>query len=290
MTLVIAWIREVAGTRELVVAADSRVRGGYAWDAAPKLLPLDRGDAVIAYAGDSLIAYPVMLQIQSTVRSWDKAANRRQPLEHLKGHLLRVLNAMLQSVSEVQAMDAWDPAAVRFVLAGYSWRRRQFVIWELHYDANCQRFHYRTLRRRLDDRRLTTSYVLVGDGTKAAKALLCERLHAAGRLFPATGLDMEPLAVLAAMIEDPAFPSIGGAPQVVKVYEYLDAVPFVVDWQDARFYAGRELLEYEAPDRVAHLPVRQFGYAVDLALIRERRMLATYLRSRLRSLEHEQPG
>lgn len=285
MTLVIAWIREVAGTRELVVAADSRVRGGYAWDTAPKLLPLDRGDSVIAFAGDSLLAYPMMLQIQSTARSWDKAANRRQSLEDLKGHLVRLLNAMLKSVSDVQAKNAWNPAGVRFLLAGYSWKRRQFVIWELYFDADKGRFHYQTLRRRLDDHRLITSYVMVGDGTKKAKALLYERLEAAGRLFPPKGLDMEPLAVLARMIDDPEFPTIGGAPQVVKVYEYLEAVPFMLEWKNSRFLSGRKLLVYEKPDRVGRLPTQgQFPDGDELALVRSRARLASLLLHRVSML------
>ena len=48
--------------QELLVASDSRLRGGYAWDAAPKLLRLPRGDSVLAFAGQTDFAYPLMLQ------------------------------------------------------------------------------------------------------------------------------------------------------------------------------------------------------------------------------------
>jgi len=44
MTLCLAWIRAVDQTTELVIATDSRLRSGCAWDCGPKLLPMPRSD------------------------------------------------------------------------------------------------------------------------------------------------------------------------------------------------------------------------------------------------------
>jgi hypothetical protein len=45
----------------LLAIAD--LRGGYAWDAALKIFPLQRDDAALAFAGSTDFAYPMMLQV-----------------------------------------------------------------------------------------------------------------------------------------------------------------------------------------------------------------------------------
>jgi len=58
MTLSLAWIRSVGNVQELVMATDSRLRRGRAWDVAPKILTLPRTDCAICFAGDTDDAYP----------------------------------------------------------------------------------------------------------------------------------------------------------------------------------------------------------------------------------------
>ena len=62
MTISIAWVRNVGATKELVVASDSRLSFGCRWDCCPKVLALPRGDAAMCFAGNTMYAYPVMLQ------------------------------------------------------------------------------------------------------------------------------------------------------------------------------------------------------------------------------------
>lgn len=94
------------------------------------------------------------------------------------------------------------------------------------------------------------SFVFIGDQQSEvapATKLLVDRIR------PQRGqvlrLDMEPLEVISAMIRDSEYDSIGGHPQVVKIYQHLATVPFVVQWADDRSLLGRPLLPYEAPDR-----------------------------------------
>jgi hypothetical protein len=60
---------------------------------------------------------------------------------------------------------------------------------------------------------------------------------------------MEPFAVLRDMIRTSNFPSIGGAPQVIKIYEHMNAVPAGVFWPDKESgtvsVLGRPLMQYE---------------------------------------------
>ncbi len=49
MTLGVEWVRQVGGTQELVVASDSRLSGGQAWDGNAKIMLLPRSDAVLSF-------------------------------------------------------------------------------------------------------------------------------------------------------------------------------------------------------------------------------------------------
>ena len=67
MTLVASWVRVTPGGEELVIASDSRLTGGLALDHAPKIFRLERQDAVIAYCGPTVVAYPILLQLKSSL-------------------------------------------------------------------------------------------------------------------------------------------------------------------------------------------------------------------------------
>jgi len=62
---------------------------------------------------------------------------------------------------------------------------------------------------------------------------------------------MEPFEVLRDIIRSGMFPSVGGAPQVVKVYEHMNVHPFGVHWPDKSggmvTLLGRPLMAYEKP-------------------------------------------
>ncbi len=62
---------------------------------------------------------------------------------------------------------------------------------------------------------------------------------------------MEPLEVLRDMIRDSGYDTVGGAPQVVKIYRHMNSEFFGVTWRAqigspaAATYGGRPLLDYE---------------------------------------------
>ncbi len=60
------------------------------WDHGQKIFPLPRGDSVLAFAGDTFYAYPLILQTLRYVEDYDRAESRALPLEDMKGHLERV--------------------------------------------------------------------------------------------------------------------------------------------------------------------------------------------------------
>ena len=248
-----AWVRTVGGVSELVVASDSRLRGGYAWDAAPKIMPLPRNDCFVAFAGSTDLAYPIMVQMTNAVGSWTKGMNRLQPLEKVKGHLLKVINRMLDELDEGGLVGVPKKSDALFLFGGFSWHEQTFRLWTLHFDNDISRFTFRPMSWWQGGHK-DKLFGVVGDKTHEAKRLLRAQLQEVNKL-DSGGFDMEPLQVLLRMIDDSSFPTIGGEPQVVKVYRSLNVVPMVVERDGTRSLLGRPLLDYEEVDRFPTLVV-----------------------------------
>jgi hypothetical protein len=167
---------------------------------------------------------------------------------------------MLKEMSDLVEASEMLPDAV-FVLAGYSWKFDRWRIWTLYFDGGIERFTFRPAGSWPGghDRKFLA---VIGDSVPAARSRLTEILRAKKRLTSG-GFDWEPLQVLSSMITDGRFPSIGGSPQVVKVYKSLRVVPFAVPWPDVDgspwvSFMGRPLLDYEVADAVPRLPVDPF--------------------------------
>lgn len=262
MTISMAWVRTVGNMQELVFCTDSRLRFGGYWDCCPKLFPLERGDSAICFAGDTLYAYPSILQIISYINQYKSARNRNLPLEDLKGHLIRILNSMTSLVADLPR-GAEEPE-VEFILGGYCWKREKFQIWLFHYDKNIRKFTYRAAspwKGGNEEKYL----VFAGDYEEDAKARLIELLREKGKINQG-GFDLEPLEVLRDMIRSYGKDSrIGGAPQVLKIHKHLNITRYGVFWPNRESnqvsVMGRPLLDYERTDcKIIDLDTLKQGY------------------------------
>jgi hypothetical protein len=65
---------------------------------------------------------------------------------------------------------------------------------------------------------------------------------------------MEPFEVLVEMIRSNRYPTIGGPPQIIKVYRHSNYMPYGVYWPSkasgVMTLYGRPLLDYEHPRSV----------------------------------------
>lgn len=249
MTLVAAWVRRHQTTSELYVASDSRLNGGRAWDIGTKVLDLGRGDSVIAFAGHTADAYPLMLQLQSAVKMHPKIASRAYDLAHLKGHVLRIFNAMWKNISALPVGQRKpDPAEARFILAGYSWRYESFKIWTIYFHEETNEFRFREASSHRKKGGGNKYFTFIGDDANLANERVYEILRERNRI-KSVGLQMEPFEVLTEFIRDEAKPYIGGAPQVYKIYKHLNTLPYNVYWPSraarTMSFGGRQLLPYE---------------------------------------------
>ncbi len=258
MTLVAAWVKHNKGSQELYVASDSRLSGGRAWDIGTKVLDLGRGDAVIAFAGQTANAYPLMLQLQSAVRMHPKVRSRAYDLTSLKGHVLRIFNAMWGSITNLPVGQMVpDPAEVRFILAGYSWKYRLFKIWTVYFHAPANEFRFREASTHKKKGGGNKYFQFIGDDAHLATERIYSILRERKRI-EVRGMQMEPFEVLLEFIRDDSKPYIGGSPQIFKVYPHLNTLPYNVYWPNreagAIAFGGRILLSYERNEFLAMDP------------------------------------
>ena len=232
MTLTIAWVRKVDDTKELVVASDSRLTGGMAWDGCPKIMMLPRGDCLLAFGGPTYFAYPLMLQFRNWVELDPRARSRERDIVTLKKRMRLMFMDMRSHISSLPRgqLDA-EPYDFDLIFGGWSWRSLEFRLWSFQWAEAEKVFNFAPAGSSL---RVSQHHPTVFAGTRAATedardriiALLRER----GR-FQTPYYDMEPFEVLRDIIREGRYPDVGGAPQLAKIYQHGNTQPFAVSWR-----------------------------------------------------------
>lgn len=106
-----------------------------------------------------------------------------------------------------------------------------------------------------------TPFAVIGDEVSAARRNIFLRLEADG-IKDNGKVDMQPLDTLLEFINDDDIRSIGGVPQMAKVYPCLNTLPFgFLDEKRQLFHFGRPLMEYETyPYPIIDLNTREQVY------------------------------
>jgi hypothetical protein len=277
MTLSMAWVRNVGQHEELIFCSDSRLRFGCAWDSCQKVFPLPRGDCAITFAGDTQFAYPFIHAAINSVSLHRGSKDRQLDITEVKPFLLKAINGMLEDISDFRhGQNSFDEPVLRLIFGGYSWKKKKFVIWTFHFNPGENAFkqgEVKSWRGLGSERKL----IILGDPEaslsakrqakrldssepkdsedveRMAKERFIQLLEERG-IKDGKGLDMEPFEVLIDFIRDEVSPYVGGAPQLVKVYQHLNSQPFGVSWEKDKgsgiAVLGRGLRNGE----VMHLP------------------------------------
>ncbi len=281
MTIAIAWMRRIHDCEELVFASDSLLQGdGRTFDAAPKILTLPRGDCAIAFAGNTLDAFPMMLQLELAITSHAPSLRRSKEIAEVRTHALAVFNGMRKQVGRDPPIKGSPPTAEdpEFLFGGYSWVKKKFELWRIHYHTSDRMYiaepapwaYFSTAGKRVEIRTKSRpprtdrigQVAFAGDQSDLARRLLAEKLTKQHTSVPPfSKLDMQPFEVLRDILRDPdRSHTIGGAPQLAKIYQYMQAVPFAVYWptkkSGRKYLQGRRCVGYERLDRKAVDPDR----------------------------------
>lgn len=274
MTVAIAWIRKIRDCEELVFVSDSRLSGdGATFDGCPKILTLPRSDCAISFAGYTGHAFPMMLQLSLAIDSHAPAKRGSLELSALRSHALKIFDGMASQILPSKGLslqEDMDPAAT-FLFGGYSWVKKKFELWSFTYRPKeksfvadpAQRLAFNEGAGKIVIRKKNTDngppslgkIAFAGDQASLARELLLQKLNDKGfgkdeHRF----LDMEPFEVVRDMLRNPNHSeTIGGAPQVVKVYQYMRSTSLGVYWPakngGSPHLQGRACLGYERIDK-----------------------------------------
>lgn len=275
MTIAIAWVRRISDCEELVFTTDSRLAGtAFDFDACPKVLPLPRSDCAIAFAGETDHAYPMMHQIAAAFDSHAPLRRRSMDLPAAKTHALKIIDAMGAAIRPSPLvngfLDAQPIPGAEFLFGGYSWVRKEFLLWTISYSTPEKRYLALPARwigidtntgrvclkkkRRASNFRPIGLIAIAGDQAPQARKKLADLIKTKDDASALDKLDFEPFEVVRDMLRNATKShTIGGPPQVVKVYQYSDCVPLGVWWPDriegAPHLQGRKCFGYERTER-----------------------------------------
>lgn len=259
MTLVALWVRRNATVSELVAVSDSRLSGGESWDRCPKLIPLPRPATAIAMSGDATTAYVFLLQAMNACLLLDGNEAGRTDIRYLAKKLRDAYSDSRSEVTDLPSfLERADVPELDVVLFGWSWRRLRFEAYSYSYDAaGTLRMHS---IRDLEEAAPYGVY-FAGDGRGEAKKRLHELLDRRGAQRPLWGhddsaeqakkanLDWEPLEILQELIADNDARTVGGVPQLLKIYQYGLSETFVWRTDSGDYFGGRAVKHGERFDR-----------------------------------------
>ncbi len=254
MTIAAAWVRTLDnGAEELIFCSDSRLSNGKRFDHCQKTFRFARSDAAICFAGGTDWAYPMIVAAINAADLHLPSQTRALNLAKFKSHVVNILNQMQREVHNfAQGENVPD---VTFLFGGYDWWNKSFRIWCIQFDEITSTF-------KCDERTGSNKFgglgkIEIAGDPEWIKAMhnnlkaLAQHRYGQDMRQPLTAkFNMEPFEVIRDLLKGAnANDSIGGAPQAVKVYQYLNSADVGIFWPQVRggrlFLAWRPLLEYE---------------------------------------------
>jgi len=256
MTLSMAWVRTLTpNVQELVFCSDSRLSGGNRFDHAAKLFTLPRSDCGLAFAGGTYWAYPMAIALARATELHAPSATRAMELSKYLTHLIKILNQM-QAAVHTFAEGENVPNAT-FLFGGWDWIGKRYRLWKLIFDPKEMTFgaHERRSSNRFGRLGLIE---FAGDAEFVEKARirlkkLAQERYGKDMRGGKARFDFEPLEVMRDILREiKPNDTVGGAPQLMKVYQHMNTRMMGVFWGQGTkrnvYYCGRPLLGYERAD------------------------------------------
>ena len=251
MTLCAAFIRQTNETEELVFATDSCLTGGEKWKHGIKLFELPRKDCLLCFAGSTIRAYPLILNLVSSIHL-DKylqssAARVDEVLEYLSDLFTELVKNI---VSEIQGEDIHElRGGAKFLFGGWDWGKNRYRVWKLYYSSQVEGFIFDELNTDLSKKRF---YTFLGDPSPEIEE---EALSAYKKLVfdedkQDDPIDMEPLKILRDISLNKQIREVDGSLQIAKIYKSNRTEFFGIYWESSKgkpCFQGREYNEINKP-------------------------------------------
>ena len=250
MTLCTAFIRRANDTEELVFATDSCLTGGEKWKHGIKLFELPRKDCLLCFAGNTMRAYPLVLNLISSIHLNSYLQSPASRLEEVLTYLSELFTELVKKIiSEIVGEDIHVlRGEAKFIFGGWDWEKGCFRIWKLYYSKEVEGFIF----DELTDKNKTRFYTFLGDAAnnveglafmKYKQMLLAEDIQD-------DPIDMEPLRILRDIALDSKIREVDGSLQIAKVYRSNRVEFFGVYWESSKgkpCFQGREYNEINKP-------------------------------------------
>jgi hypothetical protein len=210
-------------------------------------------------SGDATTAYAFLLQAINTCLLLDGNEAGRTDIRYVADKLRAAFSDLRAQVCDLPSgRSAPDVPRLDVVLFGWSWRRLRFEAYSFRYDRQGE-----LTMQRISSLDVEAPYgvYFAGDAGPRARRRLIELLQDRGIpqirrgqpdsqiLAREANLNWEPLEVLIDLIRDPDVRTVGGVPQLLRIYQYGLAEAFV--WRDETgdYFGGRRVGPTERYDR-----------------------------------------
>ena len=250
MTLCTAYIRQVGDTEELVFATDSCLTGGEKWKHGVKLFELPRKDCLLCFTGKTFRAYPLVLNLISSIQLDSKLQSPSTTLVEVLEFISELFTSLVTTISEVDKKDIHlERGAARFLFGGWDWQHGQFRIWKLFYSEGVEGFIF----DELSDNNKMRFYDFIGEADKVDIEKIaresCENLLSAEDKQD-DPINMEPLKILRDITLDKDIREVDGSLQIAKIYKSNRTEFFGIYWESSKgkpCFQGREYNEINKP-------------------------------------------
>lgn len=286
MTLCTAYIRQASDTEELVFATDSCLTGGDKWKHGIKLFELPRKDCLLCFTGSTFRAYPLVLNLISSIHLNDYLNSPRSSIDDIVYYLSDLFTDLVSKIiSEIRDEDIHElRAEARFLFGGWDWKKNLFRVWKLYYKKDIEGFIFDELTANFTKNRF---YTFLGEATgtdieEDAKNAYKDLIYKEDKQDDP--LDMEPLKVLKDISLNKSIREVDGSLQIAKVYKSNRTEFFGIYWESSKgkpCFQGREynemnkplvryfdpdtfeLIESDLPNRLTQIPEEIYGEYYD---------------------------
>ncbi|MGR3179010.1 MAG: hypothetical protein ACUZ8E_13235 [Candidatus Anammoxibacter sp.] len=234
--------------------------GGEKWEGV-KLFELNREGCLICFAGNTMRAYPLILNLISSVSLNSYLQSNESSTIEVIEYISDLFTSFTKTiVDEIKSPD-YDihqmRAEAKFLFGGWDWQQGTFKIWKLYYSKDAEGFLFDELTN--DDTK-TRFYTFLGDAStdieKEAQDRFKKLLLDEDKMD--SKLDMEPLTILRDIALDKSIREVGGSLQIAKIYKSSKTEFFGILWPSSEgkpHFQGREyhnitkpLVRYYNPD------------------------------------------
>lgn len=255
MTMCTAWVRQANDTEELVFATDSCLTGGEKWKHGIKLFELPRKDCLLCFAGDTMRAYPLVLNLVSSIHLDKYLQSPSATLEEVLEFLSELFTKLVKTITEVEKDRVHiERGSAQFLFGGWDWQKGPngaYRVWKLYYSESVEGFIFDELTNTGNQ---TIFYTFMGNASsfgdieKEAKDRFKKLLSDEDKI--GSKLNMEPLRILCGISLDKSIREVDGSLQIAKVYKSSRTEFFGIYWESSKgkpCFQGREYNEINKP-------------------------------------------